>query len=48
MLMRSFFISTSVLDPLNLRDEDPLLNINKLSFADLTEIFHIPLVINPI
>jgi len=36
--MGSFSISASFLTPLKLKDKDPLLNINKVLFADLVEV----------
>jgi hypothetical protein len=48
MSMGLFSISTLVLTPLKLEDEDPLLNANKLSIKDLDEVSHSSLTVKPI
>lgn len=46
--MGLFSISTLVLTPLKSKDEDPLLNANKLSFKDLNKVSHSSLTVKPI
>ena len=48
ILMGSFSISASFLALLKLKDKDPLLNIDKVSFADLVEVSPSFLVVNPV
>jgi hypothetical protein len=38
MLIRSFSISYLILDPFKLRDEDPVLDTDKLFFTDFVEV----------
>jgi hypothetical protein len=46
--MESCSISSLIPNPLKLRDEDPLLDANKLSFANLVQVFNSPSAVNPI
>jgi hypothetical protein len=45
--MGSYFISTSILAPLKLKDEDALSDTDELSYLDPIEDSHVFLVVNP-